>query len=77
MADEWTRTHSNGWTGWVVPHLVQPSLYVGAAGPTGKNRSGGTYATVALAKLASDEAVHQESGHKCSFACEPWREEQI
>lgn len=56
---------------------MQPNLYVGAVAPTGKNRAGGTYATVALATFASDEAVHQDSGHTCSFACEPWHEEQI
>ena len=77
QADEsWTRTHSNGWIGWVksVPELGVPVRYVASAAPAGTTRPGSEHATAELARAASDADVREASGHHCSDSCEPWHE---
>jgi hypothetical protein len=74
MADEWIRTHSNGWIGWVKKVAELGGRYVASAAPGGETRSGSDHATPELAKAASDAGVREATGHQCSSACDPWHE---
>ena len=73
-SEEWSRIHSHGWIGWVVPAPEwMGHRYLASVALAGNTRGASDHATVELAKAASDETVQNEDEHTCSAECGPWR----
>lgn len=71
----WSRSHSNGWYGWVRLEALVGNRYVAAAAPLNDSRSASVHVTPERAMAASDASVH-ETGHACDRDCTPWLAER-
>ncbi len=71
-SESWSRTHSNGWTGWVYLEPGLEDRYAASAAHENDTRSFSHHVTAELAKAAADASVRRASDHECTAACTPW-----